>query len=71
MKSMYIPKLPLKFILLWIINLAVLLTITLVTGADQWLLRTLRIRDTVTFYLIAGAVLALLEQALIDKLRGE
>lgn len=64
-------KLPLKFILLWILNLVLLLAITLATGAGQWLLQVLRMRDAVTFYLIAGALLALLEQALIDKLRGE
>ena len=67
---MYIPKLPLKFILLWILNLALILTVVLTTGIHQWLMRTLRMKDAVTFYLIAGAVLALLEQALIDKLRG-
>lgn len=68
---MYTPKLPLKFILLWVINLALLLTVTLTTGIDKWMLRTLYLKDLVWIYLAAGAALALLEQALIDKLRGE
>lgn len=63
-------KLPLKFILLWILNLAVLLTISLTTGLHDSLLR-LSIRDLPWVYLAVGAVLAALEQALIDKLRGE
>lgn len=66
-----VPKLPLKFILLWIINLAVILTVVLTTGVHQWLLHNLRLTDLTFIYLAVGAVLAALEQALFDKLRGE
>lgn len=62
-------KLPLKFILLWIANLAVLLILSLTTGFHEILLDV--IRGSVTWiYLAIGAVLAALEEALFDKLRG-
>ena len=63
------PKLPLKFILLWVINLALLITLTLTTGFwDK--IQFLQIRNTATLYLVVGFLLAGLEQALWDKLRG-
>ena len=63
-------KLPLKFILLWLANLAVLLTVSLATGFHHSLLEVMRHTDLVWIYLAAGAVLAILEQSLWDKLRG-
>lgn len=63
------PKLPLKFILLWVINLALLLILTLTTGLHEKLL-FLRMRDLTWIYLLVGFLLAGLEQALWDKLRG-
>lgn len=63
------PKFPLKFILLWVINLALLLTLTLSTGLlDK--LSSLRLTDWTWIFLAAGFLLAGLEQALWDKLRG-
>ena len=63
------PKLPLKFILLWGINLALLLALTLSTGLMDKL-STLRLTDLTWIFLLAGFLLAGLEQALWDKLRG-
>ena len=63
------PKLPLKFILLWVINLALLLALTLSTGLMDKL-STLRLTDLTWIFLLAGFLLAGLEQALWDKLRG-
>lgn len=64
------PKLPLKFILLWIANLAVLVAISLLTGFHETLLH-LQMRNVTYLYLLVGGILAGLEQALWDKLRGE
>ena len=64
------PKLPLKFILLWIVNLAIIIALDLTLGLRE----ILPLRSTkyfVTIYLVLGTVLALLEQALMDKLHGE
>ena len=62
-------RLPLKFILLWIVNLILLVTISLTTGFHDIL--TTIIRGQVHWiYLAAGAILAGLEEALWDKLRG-
>ena len=66
---MYHPKLPLKFILLWVINIALLLGIAFATGLQDLLIR-IQIRNIAYLYLGLGAVLALLEQALWDKIRG-
>ena len=66
---MYIPKLPLKFILLWIVNIALLLAITFSTGFHKTLLR-INTRNLAYLYLFVGAVMAGLEQALVDKLQG-
>lgn len=63
------PKLPLKFILLWIFNIAVLLAITFATGFQETLMR-MQIRNLAYLYLAVGAVMAALEQALVDKLQG-
>lgn len=64
----YYPKLPLKFILLWIVNIAVLLTITFATGILETLVKT-NIKNLAYLYLFVGAIMAGLEQALWDKLR--
>ena len=69
MNVMYHPKLPLKFILLWVINIALLLGISFATGLQDLLIR-IQIRNIAYLYLGLGAVLALLEQALWDKIRG-
>lgn len=63
------PKLPLKFILLWVINLALLLVLTLTTGFWNKI-QVLQIQNTATLYLVVAFLLAGLEQALWDKLRG-
>ena len=63
------PKLPLKFILLWIVNIALLLILSFATGLQETLIR-LQIKHLAYLYLGAGAVLAALEQALVDKLQG-
>ena len=63
-------RLPLKFILFWVINLAILITISLLTGFHETLLHFIRIRNLTCLYLVTGAILAGLEQALWDKLRG-
>lgn len=65
----YVPKLPLKFILLWVANIALLLAITFGTGLQETLLR-IQIKNLAYLYLGVGAVMAALEQALWDKLRG-
>lgn len=66
------PKLPLKFILLWMLNLAVIVTLVLVTGIHDKLLSIPRIssKTPVAIYLALGALLAALEWELIEKLRG-
>lgn len=71
MNAMYHPKLPLKFILLWVINLVLLLAVSFATGLKDALFN-MRIngKNLAYLYLGVGAVLALLEQALWDKLRG-
>lgn len=62
-------RLPLKFILLWCLNLAILVAISLSTGFHQILLNV--IRGQVTWiYLAVGALMAALEEWLIDKLKG-
>ena len=63
------PKLPLKFILLWSVNIALLLAISFAAGLQEVLIR-LQIKNLAYLYLGAGAVLAALEQALVDKLQG-
>ena len=62
------PKLPLKFILLWIVNIAVLLAATFATGFHEVFLKT-NIKNLAYLYLFFGAVMAGLEQALWDRLK--
>lgn len=69
MNRMFIPKLPLKFILLWVLNIALLLAISYGTGFQEILIR-IRIKNLAYLYLGIGAILALLEQELWNKLRG-
>ena len=63
------PKLPLKYILLWIANIALLLAISFAAGLQKALIR-IQIKNIAYLYLGAGAVLAAQEQALVDKLQG-
>ena len=63
------PKLPLEFILLWIVNIALLLILSLATGLLETLVQ-IQIKNLAYLYLGAGAVMAALEQALVDKLQG-
>lgn len=67
MNSMY--RLPLKFIGLWVINIALLMVLAYITGFNDFLVR-IQIRNLAYLYLGSGAVLALLEQELWDKLKG-
>lgn len=62
-------KLPIKFILLWIANLALLLVISLTTGFHEVLMTFIR-GSAAWVYLAAGGLMAALEEALWDKLRG-
>ena len=66
---MYHPKLPLQFILLWVINIALLLGICFTTGLQD-LLISIQIKNLAYLYLGLGAILALLEQELWNRLRG-
>lgn len=67
---MYHPKLPLKFILLWVINIAFLLIISFATGLQE-ALKGIQIKNLAYLYLGLGAVLALLEQELWNRLLGK
>ena len=69
MNTMYPYRLPLKFIGLWVLNIALLLVIAYTTDLQDFLVR-IQMRNQVYLYLGAGAVLALLEQEVWDKLRG-
>lgn len=69
MNTMYPYRLPLKFIGLWILNIILLLAMTYGTGLRE-ILPNIPIRNTAAVYLGVGALLALLEQELWDKLRG-
>ena len=62
-------RLPLKFIGLWVLNIALLLVLTYTTGLQEVLLR-IQIRNSAYLYLGVGGILALLEQELWDKLKG-
>lgn len=62
-------RLPLKFIGLWVINIALLMVLAYITGFNDFLVR-IQIRNLAYLYLGSGAVLALLEQELWDKLKG-
>lgn len=69
MNTMYPYRLPLKFIGLWILNIILLLAMTYGTGLRE-ILPNIPIRNNAAVYLGVGALLALLEQELWDKLRG-
>lgn len=69
MNTTYPYRLPLKFIGLCVINIALLLVIAYTTGIQDFLVR-IQMRNLAYLYLVAGAVLALLEQELLDKLKG-
>lgn len=60
-------RLPLKFILLWIANIALLLLISFGTELHTWL-NQIRIQNLTYLYLGVGALLALLEQEVLDRL---
>lgn len=62
-------RLPLKFILLWIVNLVILLAISLSTGFHEILATIIR-GQAHWIYLAVGGLLAGLEEALWDKLKG-
>lgn len=68
MKQMHPYRLPLKFILLWIVNIALLLLISFSTGLYTRMMQ-MRIQNMAYLYLGLGAVLALLEQELWDRLK--
>ena len=68
MNRMYIPKLPLKFIGLWVLNIALLLALTYGTGLREILMH-IQIKNAACLYLGLGALLALLEQELWDRLK--
>jgi len=63
------PKLPLSFIALWFINIMILLALSFATGLQETLMN-IQIKNLAYLYLGAGALLAGLEQALWDKLKG-
>ena len=63
-------RLPLKFIGLWVLNIAILLALGFGLGINDFLLRTLRISNLAYLYLGVGFLLAGLEDLLIDKLKG-
>ncbi len=70
---MYPYRLPLKFIGLWVLNLAVLLALGIGLGLNAKLAALINIannQNLVYLYLFVAGILALLEQALWDKLRG-
>lgn len=63
-------RLPLKFILFWVINLAILVSVSILTGFHEMLLSVVSMRNITWIYLLVGGILAALEQSLWDKLRG-
>ena len=62
-------RLPLKFILLWIVNIALLLLVSFTTGLHTRMMQ-LQIKNMAYLYLGLGAFLALLEQELWDRLKN-
>lgn len=62
-------RLPLKFIGLWVVNIALLFMLTFATGLGEILIN-IQMKNLTYLYLGVGAVLALLEQELWDKLKG-
>lgn len=66
-------RLPLRFIGLWVLNIAVLLVLGYTLGINDFLINTLRMsisKDLAYVYLGLGFLLAGLEDLLIDKLKG-
>ena len=66
-------RLPLKFIGLWVLNLVILMVLGYTLGVNDYLLHTLHMsisKGLAYLYLGAGAALAVLEEWLIDKLKG-
>ncbi len=71
---MYPYRLPLKFIGLWVLNLAILLGVGIGLGVNEWIISCfprLSGMDLTYAYLFIGAFLALIEQELWDKLKGK
>ena len=62
-------RLPLKFIGLWVVNIALLFVLTFATSLGEILIN-IQMKNLTYLYLGVGAVLALLEQELWDKLKG-
>lgn len=62
-------RLPLKFVLLWIFNIALLLLISFTTGLHTRMIQ-IKIKNMAYLYLGLGAFLALLEQELWDRLKN-
>lgn len=62
-------RLPLKFIGLWVVNIALLFMLTFATGLGKILIN-IQMKNLTYLYLGVGAVLTLLEQELWDKLKG-
>ncbi len=66
-------KLPLKFIGLWILNLVILLALGIGLDLNAVISRMIprfSNMDLVYLYLVLGAILAVLEQSLWDRLKG-
>lgn len=66
-------RLPLKFIGLWVLNLAILLILGNTLGINDFLIHTLHMpisKGLSTCYLVVGAILAALEEWFLDKLKG-
>ncbi len=66
-------RLPLRFIGLWVLNIAVLLVLGYTLGINDFLINTLRMsisKDLAYVYLGLGFLLAGFEDLLIDKLKG-
>ncbi len=70
-------KLPIKFVLLWLINCLILIALGTALGLHDklpfFLFGFIRIQlnQLIWGYLIVGGILAGLEQALWDKLKGQ
>lgn len=62
-------RLPLKFIGLWVVNIALLFVLTFATCLGEIMMH-IQMKNLTYLYLGVGAVLALLEQELWDKLKG-
>lgn len=66
---MYPYRLPLKFIGLWVLNIAVLLALGFGLGINEYLMHTMRllnVKGLTYLYLFFGGLLALLEEWFLD-----